>query len=128
MDMDAPLPATSEVNCLMRRGCYVMLHVGTGLPSQTSEWKSFPPVVVTASNRFAPNDDFWIEKLDEKLAIHIQQACDPPHYGINNDPTDRHLYAFLRRVADVEASQYEGMDDQRGDQVDGLPDCSKRPR
>jgi hypothetical protein len=111
MDMNAPLPAPSEVNCIMRRGCYVMLHIGTGLPGQTVEWKSCPPVVVEGSNSFVLNDDFWIEKLDEELAIHIQQACDPPHYRINNDPKDRHLYALLRRVADVEASQYEGMDE-----------------
>ena len=88
-----------------------MLHIGTGLPGQTVEWKSCPPVVVEGSNSFVLNDDFWIEKLDEELAIHIQQACDPPHYRINNDPKDRHLYALLRRVADVEASQYEGMDE-----------------
>jgi len=111
MDMDAPLPAPSEANCLMRRGCYVMLHIGTGLPGQTAEWERCPPVVVSGSRRFALNDDFWIEKLDEQLAIHIQAACDPPHYGINNDQTDRHLYAFLRRVPTVEASQYEGMDE-----------------
>jgi hypothetical protein len=39
MDMDAPLPTPSEVNCLMRRGCYIMLHIGTGLSSQTAEWE-----------------------------------------------------------------------------------------
>ena len=111
MDTDAPLPAPSEVNRLMRRGCYVMLHIGTGLPGQTAEWERCPPVVVSGFGRFALNDDFWIEKLDEQLAIHIQAACDPPHYGINNDQTDRHLYAFLRRVPTVEASQYEGMDE-----------------
>ena len=88
-----------------------MLHIGTGLPGQTAEWESCPPVVVSGAGPFALNDDFWIEKLDEQLAIHIQAACDPPHYGINNDQTDRHLYAFVRRVSEVETSQYEGMDE-----------------
>ena len=88
-----------------------MLHIGTGLPGQTAEWERCPPVVVLGSGRFALNDDFWIEKLDEQLAIHIQAACDPPHYGINNDQTDRHLYAFLRRVPEAETSLYEGMDE-----------------
>ena len=111
MDMNAPLPAPSEVNCIMRRGCYVMLHIGTGLPGQTAEWERCPPVVVSGAGPFALNDDFWIEKLDEQLAIHIQAACDPPHYGINNDQTDRQLYAFVRRVSEVETSQYEGMDE-----------------
>jgi len=111
MDMDDHLPAPSEVNCLPRRGCYVMLHIGMGLPGQTAEWERHPPVVVSGSGRFVLNDDFWIERLDGELAIHIQEACDPPHYRINNDQTDRHLYAFLRRVPDNEGSQYEGMDE-----------------
>jgi hypothetical protein len=108
---EAPLPESVETVNPMRRSCYAMLHIGTVLPDQTVEWKRCPPVVVEGSNSFVLNDDFWIEKLDEELAIHIQQACDPPHYRINNDPTDRHLYALLRRVAEVEASQYEGMDE-----------------
>ncbi len=104
------LPAPTKMEYPMLRGCYVMLHVGPGL-SLSSEGVSGPPSVVAGSDRFLLNDDFWIERLDGQLAVRIQESCDPPNYGINADQVDRHLYAFLRRVPDVEESQYEGMDE-----------------
>jgi hypothetical protein len=55
------------------------------------------------------SSDIWIEKLDSELAKHIQTAFEPSHYNIDNLPYDRHLYAFVRRVPDVERSRYEGL-------------------
>jgi hypothetical protein len=84
-----------------------VLHVGNG-PSHT-DVESGPPLVVTDANRFPLNGEIWIERLDEQLAKRIQVACEPPHYNTNNFVQDRHLYAFLRRAFDSEASRYEGM-------------------
>ena len=99
------------MNDLLPRGCYVMLHIGTG-PSHAEE-KGGPPLVVTGTNRFALSDEIWIERLDEQLAKRIQKACEPPHYKIESIEQDRHLYAFLRRVSDAEKSKYEGMEELR---------------
>ena len=84
-----------------------MLHIGAG-PSLADKHSS-PLVVAEDRNRFDLIGDIWIERLDEELAKHIQTACEPSHYNIDNFPYDRHLYAFVRRVPDVEQSRYEGM-------------------
>jgi hypothetical protein len=84
-----------------------VLHIGTG-PSH-AEVKSGPPLVVTGTNRFPLSEEIRIERLDEQLAKRIQTACEPPHYKIDNFLHDRHLYAFLRRASEAEATKYEGM-------------------
>ena len=97
------------MNDLLPKGCYVMLHIGTG-PSNMEETTA-SPLVVTGCNHFELSDDIWIERLDEQLAKHIQKACEPPHYKIESVEQDRHLYAFVRRVSAVEKSNYEGMEE-----------------
>jgi len=56
-------------------------------------------------------EDIWIEQLDEQLARSIQKACEPPHYNITTSESDRHLYAFVRRVTSTEKINYQGMDE-----------------
>lgn len=94
------------------QACYVVLHIGLGLPSD-AELKSGPPsLVVTDKNpSFSLSDEIWIERLDEQLAKHIQKACEPANYRIDSFTTDEHLYAFLRYVSDAEKSKYEGMEE-----------------
>lgn len=89
-------------------GCYIILHIGTG-PSASEEKTGSCLVVRDRLSRFELTDNIWIERLDEQLAIKILRACDPPNYSITKDEWDRHLYAFVRRVPEVEASKYEGM-------------------
>jgi hypothetical protein len=91
------------------QGCYVILHTSTG-PSYLEE-KNNTPLIVSGGDRFVLSADFWIERLEEQLAKHIQRACDPPNYNIDSVEQDRHLYAFVRRVADNEKYQYEGLDE-----------------
>src|ERR1700679_267465 len=81
-------------------GCYVILHIGTG-PSRGEQKGHSPLVVQDSSARFALSDDIWIERLDEHLAKHIQEACEPPHYKISDAGYDRHLYAFVQRIPAV---------------------------
>jgi hypothetical protein len=89
------------------KGCYVMLHIGAG--SSLADQSPSPLIVADGRSRFDLSSDIWIEKLDSELAKHIQTACEPSHYNIDNFPYDRHLYAFVRRVPDVERSRYEGL-------------------
>ena len=88
--------------------CYVLLHIDHG-PSEVEEKSGSSLVVTNTSRCFHLSDEIWIEKLDEKLAKHIQTACEPPHYKIRTCLPDRHLYAFLRRASDAEATKYGGM-------------------
>ena len=88
-------------------GCYVILHIGTG-PSQDQE-QTEPTLIVNERERFQLCDDIWIEKLDEGTARNIQQACEPAHYKTNRDIWDRHLYAFVMRVPDLQPTRYEGL-------------------
>lgn len=101
---------SSAIQETLLKGSYVMLHVGTG-PSHGTEQSASPLVVAEDRSRFDLSDDIWIEKLDVEFAKHIQMACEPPHYNIPSDPYDRHLYALVRRVPDVERSRYEGMEE-----------------
>lgn len=82
-----------------------MLHIGAG-PSLADQNPS-PLIVADGRRRFDLSGDIWIERLDEELAKHIQTACEPSHYNIDNFTYDRHLYAFVRRVPDVERGRYE---------------------
>jgi hypothetical protein len=100
----------SEINDSLSEGCYVVLHIGTG-PSASTEKSGSPLVVRNGRNRFVLRDDIWIERLDEQLAKNIQHACQPPNYGMDDADYDRHLYAFVRRVPNIEKSSYEGMAD-----------------
>src|SRR5271156_980518 len=84
-----------------------MWHIGSSL-SFASQVIS-PVIVADGRSRFDLSDDIWIERLDEELAIHIQTACEPPHYNIKKHPYDRHSYAFVRRIPDLEKTKYEGM-------------------
>jgi hypothetical protein len=90
------------------KGCYVMLHVGAG-PSWPQQ-AAGPELIVRDGERFQLTDDIWIERLDEATAKNIQQACEPPHYKINKEIWDRHLYAFVMRVPDLQQTRYEGLD------------------
>ncbi len=88
--------------------CYVILHIGAG-PTHLQE-ASGPALVVKDGERFFLNDDIWIERLEEPLAKKVQKACEPPHYNIGTQEHDRHLYAFVQRVADIEHHPYEGLE------------------
>jgi len=79
------------------RGCYVILHIGDP-PSHGVEKDHSRLVVQDGSVPFKLGDDTWIERLDAQLAMHIQEACEPPHYKIDSARYNRHLYAFVRRV------------------------------
>jgi hypothetical protein len=97
--MNDPLPG----------GCYVMLHIAAG-PSCVEE-RDGPQLVVKDKFRFTLNEDIWIERLDQKLATQVQRACEPPNYNIDGYEKDRHLYALVRRVPEIETSRNEGMDE-----------------
>ena len=88
--------------------CYVILHIGAG-PTYLQE-ASGPTLVVKDSERFFLSDDIWIERLEEPLAKKVQKACEPPHYNIGTQEHDRHLYAFVQHVADIEHRPYEGLE------------------
>ena len=91
-------------------GCYVVLHMGLG-PSDAEEKGGSSLVVTDTNRRFSLSDEIWIERLDERLAKHIQRACEPADYKVVTCEPDRHLYAFLRRVSNAEKSKYDGMED-----------------
>lgn len=98
------------MNEKLPEACYVMLHIGTG-PSYL-EVASAPPIVVHGSRtRFDLDDDIWIEKLEVQCAKNIQKACDAPHHNIVREEQDMHLYAFVRRVPEIEKTRYEGLED-----------------
>ena len=86
---------------------YIVLHIGTG-PSRL-EAKSGSQLIVRNRRRFQLTDDIWIERLGKRIAKRVQRACDPPHHNIRSIDPDRHLYAFIRRVAGVEKTKYEGV-------------------
>jgi hypothetical protein len=88
--------------------CYAILHIGAG-PTHFQEANG-PALIVKDGERFSLSDDIWIERLDESLAKKVQKACEPPHYNIGTQEYDRHLYAFVQRVADVEHRPYEGLE------------------
>jgi hypothetical protein len=97
------------MNDLLPEGCYVVLHIGIG-PSHIEE-KTGPPLAITSNGPFSLNSDIWIERLDERIAKNIQKACEPPHFNVDTEEYDRHLYAFVRRVPAVEKRRYEGLEE-----------------
>lgn len=94
------------MNKALPESCYVVLHIapGHGLVVGHS-----PLIVHNDGERFQLREDIWIERLNERLAKNIQQACEPPHYNISVQPWDRHLYAFVRRVPSIEKTNNEGI-------------------
>ncbi len=88
--------------------CYAILHIGAG-PTQFQEANGLA-LIVKDGGRFPLSDDIWIERLDESLAKKVQKACEPSHYNIGTQEYDRHLYAFVQRVADIEHRPYEGLE------------------
>jgi hypothetical protein len=88
--------------------CYVILHIGAG-PTHYQEANGLA-LLVKEGERFALSEDIWIERLEESLAKKVQKACEPPHYNIGTQEYDRHLYAFVQRVADIEHRPYEGLE------------------
>jgi hypothetical protein len=88
--------------------CYVILHIGAG-PTHLQEANG-PALIVKDGECFPLSDDIWVERLDESLAKKVQKACEPPHYNIGTQEHDRHLYAFVQRVADIEHRPYEGLE------------------
>ena len=92
---------------VLPKGCYVVLHIGAGPGvGNTSQL-----IVTDANKRFELSSDTWVERLDEQLAKRIQQACEPPHFNIGKLAHDRHLYAFVKTVPDVESRRYEGLNE-----------------
>jgi hypothetical protein len=63
------------------------------------------------NERFDLTDDVWVERLEDKLAMNIQQACEAPHFNIRSEAYDKHLYAFVRKGPTEERSKFEGMSD-----------------
>lgn len=98
MELGNPLP----------KPCYVILHIGVG-PTYVQEANE-PSLIVKNGERFALNDDIWIEQLDEPLAKKVYKACEPPHYNIGTQAHDWHLYAFVQRMPDIEHHPYEGLE------------------
>jgi hypothetical protein len=93
---------------VLPESCYVILHIALG-PAHAVEHT--PLIVEKDGDRFELREDIWIERLNERLAKNIQQACEPPHYNISGHPWDRHLYAFVRRAPKVEKTNNEGTGD-----------------
>lgn len=83
---------------------YVVLHIGAKLagPSETSL------AFIGENGRFDITADIWIERLDSELAKRIISACEPRGI-IETIPTDRHLYAWVRRTPERESRRYEGL-------------------
>lgn len=100
------LPTVSRMSGLPDEARYVVMHIAPG-PSR-AEKQNGPPLI-TDGGRFILSDEIWIERLDEELAKDIQEACEPPHRNIGTHRYDRHLYAFVSRVPNVEKSSFEGM-------------------
>src|ERR1700722_4369525 len=90
------------------KGCYVVLHIGTGPGNVTNALRL---VVTDADKRFELSSDTWIKRFDEKLAKRIQAACEPPHSNIGGVKHDRHLYAFIRTIPDLERKTHEGIEE-----------------
>jgi len=89
------------------------LHIAAG-PSREQIETVAPLVAICEGDRFELSDDMWIERLNEELAKHIQEACEPSHYNVGKSDHDRHLYAFIRRVPNPEERRYAGMTDLHG--------------
>jgi hypothetical protein len=96
------------MNKVLPESCYVVLHIAPGRGVVVGH---SPLIVSNDGERFQLRDDIWIERLNERLAKNIQQACEPPHYNISGHPWDRHLYAFVRRAPKVEKTNNEGIGD-----------------
>jgi hypothetical protein len=88
--------------------CYVILHIGAG-PTHF-QVANGPALIIKDGECFHLSDDIWIERLEETLAKKVQKACEPPHFNIGTQEYDRHLYAFVQRVADIEHRPYEGLE------------------
>jgi hypothetical protein len=95
---------------LLPRGCYVVLHIGTG-PSRIEEKRGAPLVVTVGSNRFVLSDDIWIERLDEQLAKKHSKGLPATTFQHKQRRTRQTPYAFVRQVPAVEKSNYEGIED-----------------
>src|SRR5215469_3808019 len=96
------------MNKVLPQPCYVVLHIA---PGHGQVVEQSPLIVQKDGDRFELREDIWIERLNERLAKNIQQACEPPHYNISGDLRDRHLYAFVRRAPKVEKTNNEGISD-----------------
>jgi hypothetical protein len=83
---------------------YVILHIA---PGHGRGVRHSPLIVQNDGDRFQLRDDIGIERLDEQFAKDIQKACEPPHHNIDVRAHDRHLYAFVRRVPEIENSTHE---------------------
>lgn len=88
--------------------CYVILHIGAG-PTHFQKADGLA-LIVNEGERFPLSEDIWVERLEEPLAKRVQKACEPPHFNIDTQEHDRHLYAFVQRVADIEHRPYEGLE------------------
>ena len=93
------------------RGAYAILHILSGPSLAINEAEADNRPVAMDGARFFLSDDTWIERLDEETALHIQTACEPAQYRIDNVVHDRHLYAFLKKVPKVETVRYEGLNE-----------------
>jgi hypothetical protein len=92
----------------LEQPCYVFLHLGLG-PSKGQVSSVASVVVDDANPRLLLSSDFWIERLNQKLARNLQLACEPRQQGSVDVGHDRHLYAFVRRVPTGEVGKYEGL-------------------
>ena len=90
----------------MAESCYVILQIGVG-PGRVAPSDAL--IVQKNGERFELRDDIWIERLDEEFSKNIQKACEPPHFNIDVEPSDRHLDAFVRRVPKTETRTHEGL-------------------
>ena len=90
---------------------YVILHIGRG-PTKTQD-PDGPRLIVRAGERFYLRDDIWIEMLDEPTANNVQRACEPPHYKIDKEVIDRHLYAFVMQALHHRQTRYDALDTLR---------------
>jgi len=74
-------------------GRYFILHIGSG-PSY-AEIQAGERLVVGEADIFELSTNTWIERLERRLAVRIQKACEPPHYRMTSGEEDRHLFAAL---------------------------------
>lgn len=95
----------------MGRSGYVILHVQPEYFIRPETSIGWPSILTDSANPFDLSSEIRIERLESELARRIQIACEPPHFRIDREDLDKHLYAFVYSSDAPERERYSGMDD-----------------